>query len=481
MIADSVRPRPPLAAMLRRLWRERRANVMMITAFALIPLTAATGMGIDYSQAMRLETKVASVADAATLAAVTQPLMQKPILTACDTARRTFVSQVTGLAGLQLNPAVLSQFKLTVTDTYASLPSVTLACPTTALLALDIGAIPLTRVATIEFRGTSDNTFAGVLGISTLTVKGSASAKTVKAPFIDIHMALDTSQSMGLAATDADAVKLWNATILKNTVGTKKGRGCQFGCHARDPNERYSMEEIARMPDVNAKMRVDVLREATTEMINSAIVNQGNNNSYQFGLYRIGKNAGRYGVGADEYVRLTTDLPSVRSSIQTLSLSANDGAIGFGDTDLPTTTNFVLPFIKATSAAVDDGTTQARARKFFFIVTDGVSDVEGPCTYGHCTSPINPVACTAYKAKGITVGVVYTTFLPTKADPNNPSSTALRDEYIKLVQPIAPSIKPNLESCASPGWFFEASDGPAIHSAMQKLFAQATRQATLIR
>lgn len=473
---------PSLVAVTRRLWRERTANVMMITAFALVPLTFATGMGVDYSQAMRLQTKVASVADAASLAAVTQPMMEKPIATACDAARRTFVAQATGLTGLRLDPLVASQVRITLVDTFADNSTTTLQCPVLALTAEDPGAIPLSRVATVDFAGTSDNSFAGILGMATLPVAGTASARTMKAPFIDIHLALDTSQSMGLAATDADAVTLWNAARVKNAVGGRPGRGCQFGCHARDPNERYSMEEIARMPDVNAKLRVDVLREATIDMIDTAVAGQRANANYQFGLYRIGKNAGRYGIGIDQYVKLTTDLASVRSSVQSLQLSDNDGAVGFGDTDLPTTTNFVLPFVNASSATADDGTTRSRARKFVFIVTDGVTDIEGRgCVFGHCTSVMDSRSCDAYKQKGITVGVVYTTYLPTKADPTDPKNTNLRDEYIKLVQPIASDIAPALQRCASPGWFFEASDGPTIHTAMQKLFAQASKTPTLVR
>ncbi len=478
MAADPIRiprlPAAPLVASMARLWRERRANVMMITAFALIPLTFATGMGVDYSQAMRLQTKVASVADAASLAAVTQPMMQKPMLTACDAARRTFIGQATGLYGLHLDPLVASQFTITITDTFASLPTVTVTCPTVGLTLLDVGAIPLTRVVKVDFRGTSDNSFARILGMATLPIAGTATAKTVKAPYIDIHLALDTSQSMGLAATDADALKLWNATKAKN------GRGCQFGCHARDPNELYSMEEIARMPDVNARLRVDVLRDATTDMIDTAVASQGSNSNYQFAVYRIGKNAGRYGIGVDRYVPLTGNLATVRSTVQSLDLSANDGSVGFGDTDLPTATSFVLPFMNATSAGVDDGTTQPRARKFIFIVTDGVTDIEGNCTFGHCTKVMDPATCDAYKQKGITVGVVYTTYIPTKADPTSMSSTDLREEYIKLVQPIASGIAPALQQCASPGWYFEASDGPTIHTAMQKLFAQASKTAALI-
>lgn len=446
----------------------------MITAFALIPLTFATGMGIDYSRAMRLQSKIAGVADAATLAAVTQPMMQKSILTACDVARRTFVSQAVGLAGLRLDPSIASQVTITITDTYQSRPTETLICPIGGPTAVNVGNIPLSRVARIDFSGTSENSFAGILGLTTLPVKGTVSAKTANAPYIDIHLALDTSQSMGLAATDADALKLWTATTLKN------GRGCQFGCHARDPNERYSMEEIARMPDVQAKLRVDVLREAVTDMIDTAVGEQGSNNSYAFAVYRIGKNAGQFGIGVDEYIPLTPALSSVRGQIQSLDLSANDGSIGYGDTDLPAATDFILPHMRATSAAYDDGSTQQRARKFLFIVTDGVTDIPGTCAYGHCTKPIDPATCAAYKQKGVTVGIVYTTYIPTKDDPSNPNNPELRDEYIQMIQPIAARIAPSLQSCASTGYYFEASDGPAIHAAMQMLFAQATKTPAII-
>ncbi len=462
-------------AILRRLGelrRDRRGNMLMIFAFSMIPLTFATGMGIDYAGAMRLQTRLNAVTDAASLAGVTAPMMKNTMDVACKAARSTFESQSTAIPGLAIDTSRASGLTITITDTLPIGIPVTIVCPASGTPIVPFSR-PLSRTVVVTYNATSANGFSGILGKATLDIGGSATAKTTIAPYIDIHLALDTSQSMGLAATDAEALKLWNATKFYNN------RGCQFGCHAKDPNEKYSMEQIAHM--VDAKMRIDVLREATMDMIDTAVAGQGNDQTYQFGLYRIGKNSGRWNIGVDEYVKLTTDLASVRSKVSSLTLSDNDGAIGFGDTDLPTTANFVLPYIKATSASVDDGTTQAKARKFFFMVTDGVTDIEGNCTYGHCTAPINPASCDAYKQKGITVGIVYTTFLPTKADPTKPNSTALRDEYIKLVQPIAKDIKPNLEKCASPGWFFEASDEPTIHAAMQNLFRQATQTPTIIR
>ena len=98
---------------------------------------------------------------------------------------------------------------------------------------------------------------------------------------------------------------------------------------------------------------------------------------------------------------------------------------------------------------------------------------------GHCTAPINPTTCQTFKDAGITVGIVYTTYLPVKADPLDPMNNQLRDEYNVMVAPVASQIKPKLQQCASSGWFFEASDGPSIQSAMKNLFDQASKSPRL--
>ena len=56
--------------LLLRLKADKRGGVLMITGFALIPLTFAVGFGIDYARAMSLQTQLDAAADAAALAAV---------------------------------------------------------------------------------------------------------------------------------------------------------------------------------------------------------------------------------------------------------------------------------------------------------------------------------------------------------------------------------------------------------------------------
>ncbi len=439
--------------------RDQRGNVLLLACFSLIPLTTAIGMVVDYSSAARLQTKLTAVADAAALAAITTPMMKQPMLAACGAARRMFVNGSGGLRGLTIAPDTASGLTISIAETYLGQAGVTATCPTVDLSGVPIGLVPTGRTVTVTYRGQSANSFSGLLGKSTLAIGGTSTATASLAPFIDIHLALDTSQSMGLAATDAGAADLFRETLRRNK------RGCQFGCHERDPREPFSMERIAR--DAGIKLRVDVEREAALDMIDTARSLQGAAQNYQFALYRIG-------VKTSTIQRLTTDLAVARAAVSTLELGENDGSVGFGDTNLPDLTSSVLASIPARG----DGSSRLAARSFLFIVSDGVTDL---CGWYHCTAPIDPATCQVYKDQKITVGVVYTTYLPVKQNPADPNDKRLEGNYINLVQRHAPNIGPALKACASDGWFFEASDETGIHAAITRLFDQATKSPTITR
>ena len=293
---------------------------------------------------------------------------------------------------------------------------------------------------------------------------------------------------MGLAATPTDAANLYTWTTYANGAG----HGCTFGCHAfvgvnnnddgaaasGSPNSasqyNYPNDQIAKLSGVS--LRIDSLRTAASDMVSTALANEGSQQLYRFALYRIGQTT-------STIAPLSTDLNGTLSKISGLTLGPNVAG-GVGDTNLKDMTNYVRPYITAHG----DGTTQANARAFLFIVTDGVSDVAGSCTDGHCTSPIDPTTCDQYKAlnPNFIVGIVYTTYLPIYTPP---SSGNLDVRYQQLVKQFSTpgynslsnaadnslDIAPALQKCASPGWFYTASDGPGIQAAMSKLFTQATQ------
>ena len=70
-----------------------------------------------------------------------------------------------------------------------------------------------------------------------------------------------------------------------------------------------------------------------------------------------------------------------------------------------------IPFTSIVPAS-GDGTSLNNAVNYAMIITDGVSDVQGSCTDGHCTAPFDPSLCTALKNKNVVVQVLYTTYLP---------------------------------------------------------------------
>ncbi len=448
---------------LKALWRDRRGNMLMIFAFSVVPIAFATGMGIDYTGAMRLQTRLNAVTDAAALAGVTSPMMKQKVDKACMAARSTFQSQAVNIRGLSIDMAQATDLTITITDNLPDGSVVTTTCPVTGDPAVS-AALPLSRTATVTYKARSANNFAAILGRASLGIGGTATSKTTLAPYIDIYMALDTSQSMGLAATDADAKSLFTATLKVNGVG------CQFGCHEPSPGQPKSMEQVAR--DNNIKMRVDILRDASLDMIDTAALNQADQKLYRFGLYRIGV---EFTSAANVINPLTDNLVDARSKVSALTLGRNDGSVGFGDTNLTA----MLDNLKPMMGPSGDGTSAAKPRAFLFIVTDGVQDL---CWNAHCTSVIESGRCQKYKDAGITVGIVYTTFLPIKENPTDPNNNNLNHDYKRLVVPLPPStIAPALQACASPGWFFEGSDAATIHSAMTNLFRQATQTPSITR
>jgi hypothetical protein len=86
-------------------------------------------------------------------------------------------------------------------------------------------------------------------------------------------------------------------------------------------------------------------------------------------------------------------------------------------------------------------------------------------------SLMDPSYCTTIKNRGIRIAVLYTTYLPL---PTN-------SWYNSYIAPFQPNIGSNLQSCASPGLYFQVSTDQDISSAMIALFDQAVKTAYLAK
>jgi hypothetical protein len=106
-------------------------------------------------------------------------------------------------------------------------------------------------------------------------------------------------------------------------------------------------------------------------------------------------------------------------------------------------------------------------QEVLFFVTDGVEDenVSG----SRQQSLMDNGWCTTIKNRGIRIAVLYTQYLPL---PTN-------QWYTTYIAPFQSQIASNMQSCATPGLFFQVNVDGDISAAMSALFQSAVKTAYL--
>lgn len=434
-------------ASLRRLHDDRRGNVLMIVGLSIIPMTFATGMAIDYSQAARLQTKLDAAADAAALAAVTLPMMSKSDNDARAAATNMFNEQVVGLRGL-----VYATSNLTV-----SIVSTTGASNS--------------RTTTVSYRAASRNSFAGVLGMASIPISGSSASNATSAPNIDFYLLLDTSGSMALPATSAGLKLL-----------TSKTGGCAFACHST--NDATAKDKKGNMTDYygvalsyDIPLRVDEAKKAITGMMTLATsTSKVNHAAYRAALYTFAAADSQANNSFKRLAKVTDDLDSVgdvasdaetslyyKNSCPTASFCNNDQDTAMSDAFNRINTAIPTPG-GGTNAASD------RPQSILFLISDGMRDEYRP--NGKPEAGIDTAWCDTIKAKGTRIAILYTEYLP----------ESLSDSWSKTnVAPSLSEVEPALQTCASSGLFYKVTTDDDISAALNRLFQQVVLSAHLTR
>ena len=407
--------------------RSRRGNVSTIFALSVVPLIGALGGAIDYGALYKARAVAAAAADSATLAAVSFSGYNTDASSAKATGLSVFNAQLSSSGKINVEAATL-----------------------------DVVDEGLSRKATLTYSGTVKTSFIGVLGITGIPFSGSSVASVGKAPFMDFYVLLDNSPSMGLGATTADINKM-----MANTPDQ-----CAFACH--DTNNTNDYYSIAQKNGVT--LRVDVVRSATQKLIDSALEQQGANSNYRIAIYTYGASA--QALKLTKNAPLQSNLPNAKTQAADIKLMAvNTSNIDY----------MYSPHAAMLSQMADeipnpgDGSTQAKAQKILFYVSDGVTDAKlpvgcsKPLTGSRCQMPLDPAKCSEMKSRGIKVAVLYTTYLPL---PTN-------GWYKTWISPWQTQISTKMQECASPGLFFEVSPSQGIEEAMVALFKKATASAHL--
>jgi hypothetical protein len=293
------------------------------------------------------------------------------------------------------------------------------------------------------------------LGKQTIPISGQATAEYQTASFMDFYILIDNTPSMGVGATPADV-----ATMQANTSDT-----CAFACHDIASGDK-SYYNLAKK--LGVKMRIDVVRQATQQLTTTAMNSRVSSNQFRMGVYTFGTKA--EDAKLTQVSDLTYDLTQVRTYTDSVDLMTIPSQ-GYNN-DQITSFDSALTQMNTTIGVAGSGASSADPQKILFFVADGVGDSYKPAsctkklTGGRCQEPIDTSFCAPLKARGVQIAVLYTSYLPL---PKN-------SWYNTWISPFQKEIPTRMESCASPGLYFEVTPTDGIADAMNALFLKVIRQ-----
>jgi Flp pilus assembly protein TadG len=488
---------------------DRRGNVAMMYALMLPVLMFGVGLAIDYTRAAQVRTQLNAAADAAVLAALTPGMMQQSNATAQTAAQNMFNGQIAGIASLEPGQTTLT---------------VTVANPT---------GNTLVRNVTVSYAAQNENIFAGVfsgiLGGATFALAGTSTASASVAANINFYLLLDNSPSMALPATQAGITQMQNLTAQQDS-----GNGCAFACHQASTNngdtegnscaktsssgttytaptltssmgsggdsycsssQGTQIDDYQLARNNNITLRLDDLSTGVTDLMSDAYTTQQNTAStppvYQFAAYAM-DSSWQIGMSSsdnnNQLMAMTKNYVSgwsaAASNFGVMEYYANNVECGNsscttsgGGGDIATSYSNALGAMNTIMPNPGNGTNIAgdTPQEVLFLVTDGVEDdtnssCSEPLDGTRCQAPITPSLCTTIKNRGIRIAILYTDYYQVTANA----------WYVDWIEPFQPSISTELESCASPGLFYDAGlDSSNLGGALQTLFNTVVQTAHL--
>ena len=413
----------------------RRGAVALITALCAPILVLIVGFTADFAYASYINQQLARATDDATVGSVSQ--------TAATAAGGYGNVSYLHDAGVNIFNANIAQL------------------PATTGVNFKLSVVPDGQGGAIASGSYTLNVptfFSAVLGYDSIPVSGSAKTSAKPLVYVNYYILVDASQSMGIASTAAAMTKLYNL-VVSNKSGSGSEAGCVFGCHVISSNQKTVITNEALAHTNNVELRIDAAVTAVKSIITQAQAIAGSSQNIKFGLYTIQQDPITHSL-ISVIASPSTDYTALQAAAATIDLGNNTSG-GVGDSDFPDELVTFNKMLTASGVVADGvGTSATSPMNYFLILTDGMADVAGSCTYGHCTNAMDPAGCTQLKTKG-TVGVVYTTYVPiyNKNDP----SQGFETDYNTLVAPYSSQIAPNLQKCVSSSKFYFRSQRWAGH------------------
>ena len=418
-----------LSSLVGRYSRDTRGNFAITTAIMAVPMFMIAGLTIDYTRVLDYKAILQQSADAAVLASIAEESKGR---------ERAYKMKKDG------------EIKIAEKEAMEFFDS---NLPKNSVLKLAEREVSVQKysdriVAEVNYSLDMPMAFGSFFGQQTFPITGSSKAEIRLDAAIDFYLLLDNTPSMGLGATTADIAKLMSYTPDK----------CAFACHALNDGDNYY--NLARDHDID--LRIDVVRQAVQQLTDTASDVRTFQNQFRMAVYSFGEAATN--MGLTEVSKLSSNMNKVKSDTDDLDLMT----IPYQNYNNDQQTDFDNTLSDMNDVVPDPGTGIAgdEPQKVVFFVSDGVADSYKPyacsksTTQGRCQEPISLAQCTALKARGIKIAVLYTTYLPL---PTN-------SWYSTWIRPFETEIPTKMESCATPGLYFEVSPSEGIPEAMDSLF-----------
>ena len=299
-----------------------------------------------------------------------------------------------------------------------------------------------------------------LMGMTSVPVMVTSTSSATVPPYIDFYLLLDNSPSMGVGATTADIDTMVNATAKNSSDAS-----CAFACHQMDkPGADY----YALAKKLGVTTRIDVVRQATQNLMATAAKSETLPSQFRMAIYDFGLSADTIDQQAPPAFQISALTTSLTGS------AANASAIDLMtipyqnyNSDRQTNLGSVMKSMNGNIPVVGDGSGPGSPQKVLFMVSDGTNDGYD-CAYSNGSTcrritPLDITTCTALKARGVRIAVLYTTYLPL------PTNSFYNQQLAKYVTPTS-QLASQMEACATPGLYFEVSPTQGISQAMNTLF-----------
>jgi Flp pilus assembly protein TadG len=431
--------------LLSELIRSRDGNFSILFILSFVPLAIAVGTGIDFSRALNARTEMQADLDAAILSAT------KDIGKDTEANLKTKAEKTMKAMALQRGSYTLNELNITVNATSKS-----------------ISATASTIVPTTLMR---------LAGIDEVPVKVASAAAGGKDTYYELHLVLDKSASMLLAATTYD-----------QSIMQKLSLNCVFACHDTAYGEKYqgvyysSYYDYARAKKV--VLRADVQADAVATLMDTIDASDPSHNRIKVAVYTLGTNSNAAQVlksnykvsnGIRQVIAPTYSTKDIRT--QMVSNTELTSASSYITTDfraLTTLNNYI--------SKAGDGTSASSPLKIVVMITDGAqSSADWVFSGQPYITPLNNAWCDTMKKQGATFSVLYTTYLPwtNRSEYNNTiGNTMSSSNYKSMWGGTMPSSKVTrhdylttaLTACASsPDYFISAASPDEIKAGLTEL------------